>query len=111
MQDLTTRVWEYSKNNPYGFTLNLETFTPIEKGFCVAYKETQDCFNIEGLEKAITHALEHQKIIGGWLDTLENKYYFDSIRIFETEKEALTFAKENEQKAIFNLTNKKEIRL
>jgi len=53
MNDLVKRVWEYSQKNPEGFTLNLETFKEVEHGFSVAFRETQNSFGIEDLEKVI----------------------------------------------------------
>jgi len=113
MTNLTARVWEHSKNNPYGFTLDLETLKPVPYGFSVAFAETQDCHGIEGLEKAIKHAMENGRTVGGWLDEETGRYYFDSVRVFaETEfGEALAFARENRQLAFYNLTDEEEIRL
>ncbi len=106
-------VWEYAQNNPYGFTLNLETMKPVKFGICVAYIETQDSFGKKGLERVIEHSLKKTKIIGGWLNTENNLYYFDSVRMFKNSelKEAIEFAKQNSQLAIFDLTNLKEIRI
>ncbi|MGC4130236.1 MAG: hypothetical protein QM564_11935 [Bergeyella sp.] len=113
MKQLIDRVWEYSQNNPDGFTLNLETFKPIKFGICVAYLETQDSHDKESLEQVINHSLEHNKIIGGWLNVENEKFYFDSIRIFKNSelKEAIEFAKQQKQIAIFDLTNLKEIKI
>lgn len=113
MKNLIDRVWEYSKNNPYGFTLNIETFKEVKFGICVAYLATQDSHNKAGLEKAINHALKHNKIVGGWLNDENNYYYFDSIKVFRNSeiKQAVEFAKQNKQLAIFDLTNLKEIKI
>lgn len=109
--ELVNRVWEYSKTNPDGFTLDIQTFKPVTKGFAVSYKETQNSFEKEGLKKAISHALKHNNIVGGWLNSENGYYYFDSVKVFEESKldEAIEFAKENEQMAIYDLTNQKEI--
>ena len=111
MKNLIDRVWEYSLNNPQGFTLDLETFESVKFGICVAYKETQNSHDKESLEKVIHHATTHNKILGGWLNIENNKFYFDSVRIFKNLEQALEFAKEQEQLAIFDLTNLKEINL
>jgi len=111
METLTDRVWEYSKNNPDGFTLNIETMKPVKFGICAAYLETQNCFGKDGLEKAVSHALEHEKIVGGWLNEENELFYFDSIKIFSNLDEAVEFAKQNKQLAIFDLTNLREIRI
>jgi len=113
MTNLVERVLEYSKKNPYGFTLNIETLESVKFGFSVAFKETQDSFGAESLEKVIRHAMENDKTIGGWLDEESGSYYFDSVKVFsETEfKEAVKFAKQNEQIAFYNLTDEEEIRI
>jgi hypothetical protein len=36
MKPLFDRVWEYSVENPDGFTLNIETFKTVKKGIAVA---------------------------------------------------------------------------
>lgn len=109
--EVVNKVWEYSKTNPDGFTLDIQTFKPVTKGFAVSYKETQNSFEKEGLKKAISHALKHNNIVGGWLNSENGYYYFDSVKVFEDSKleEAIKFAKENEQMAIYDLTNQKEI--
>lgn len=111
MNELIDSVWEYAKNNPNGFTLNIETKKAITFGISVAYKETQDSFGKESLEKVIRHALENFKTVGGWQD--DENYYFDSVKIFKNSElnQAIEFGKENDQIAIFDLTNLKEIRL
>ncbi|UYW02100.1 hypothetical protein K5I29_04145 [Flavobacterium agricola] len=113
MEKLIRRVWDYSQNNPYGFTLDLETMKPIKFGISVAYLETQNSFGKQSLEQVINHALKHNKIVGGWLNDENNQYYFDSIKIFKNSdlKKAIEFAKQNEQIAIFDITNLKEIKI
>lgn len=104
MKHLIERVWEYSLNNPQGFTIDLESFKPIKKGIAVAYLETQNCHSKMSLELVINHSKNHNDKIGGWLDS--DLYYFDSVRIFETNdlENAIEFAKSQKQIAIFNLT-------
>ncbi|MHA7823702.1 hypothetical protein ACVVIH_13145 [Chryseobacterium arthrosphaerae] len=113
MKQLIERVWEYSLNNPEGFTLDLETLKPVKFGIAVAYLETQDSFDKESLEKVISHSLENGKILGGWLNVENNRFYFDSIKIFKNSEldKALEFAKQEKQIAIFDITNLKEIRI
>ena len=113
MNELIDRVWEYAKNNPDGFTLNIETMKAIKFGISVAYKETQGSFGKESLEKVIKHALENYKTMGGWPNEENGNYYFDSIKIFKNSElpQAIEFGKENDQIAIFDLTNLKELRL
>ena len=97
--------------NPDGFTLNINNGELITSGYAVAYKETQNSFGMDGLRNAIKHANEHDAIIGGWLNTDNNQYYYDSIKIIENESDAIEFGKEQEQIAIFNLDTLTEIKL
>lgn len=113
MLDLIARVWEYSKKYPQGFTLDIRTMKPIAQGICVAYRETQDSHGRESLEAVINHALKHEGIIGGWFNRGNGRYYFDSVRVFpESQKiEAIEFALENEQLAIYDLETKTEFNI
>lgn len=112
MRQLIDGVWEYSLINPNGFTLDIETMKPIKYGISVAYQETQDSFGKESLNGVINHALRNGKAVGGWFDTESNRYYFDSVKIFKNSEidKAIEFAKNNDQLAIYDLTNLKEIR-
>lgn len=113
MENLNERVWEYSKNNPDGFTLNIETFRAVKFGIVVAYLETQNSHGKEALENVIKHAINHEKVVGGWLNDENGFYYYDSVKIFKNSelKEAIEFANKNKQLAIFDLTNLKEIKI
>lgn len=110
MKQILDSVWEYAQKNPYGFTINIETLQPVKYGICVAYLETQNSFGKQGLKRAIEHALHHQKIVGGWLSP-KGSYFFDSVKTFKNSEldQAIAFAKQNEQLAIFDLTNLREI--
>lgn len=99
--------------NKEGFTIEVETLKHVTDGIVVAYLETQNSFDSEGLKRCIEHATQHDGYIGGWLNEDNGKYYFDSVKIFPVTQlnEAIEFGKENEQISIFDLTNLREIRL
>lgn len=65
MRHLIDRVWEYSQNNPDGFTLNLETFRPVKFGLSVAYFETQNSHDKESLNNVISHAIRNDHKVEG----------------------------------------------
>ncbi|NDV56936.1 hypothetical protein [Bacteroides sp. 519] len=111
MNNLIDAILEIAKQNPGGFTVKLPTLEWVTKGYVCAYIETQNCFDREGLEKVVKHALENSQIVGGWLDAENNLYYYDSSRVFDTENEAIEFGRQNKQLAIFDLNNFREIRL
>lgn len=111
MKNLKVAIKEIAKANPDGFTIELEGLKAVTNGISVSYLETQNSFDDDGLEKVIKHAETHSKVVGGWLNEENSKYYYDSCRIFENEKEAIEFGKQNEQIAIFDITNLKLIKL
>lgn len=100
-----------AKANPYGFTYSLKTNSFVKYGFVVAFEETQNCFGLEGLQRVLEHASKHEMIIGGWLNSENKEYYFDSCKVFKNRKAAIEFGIENKQIAIFDLTNLEEIKL
>lgn len=113
MKDLVTRVWEHAQQNPDGFTLNLETLKPVRLGIAVSYEETQDSFGLNDLPKVVEHSLSHDKVVGGWKNVENGKFYFDSVKIFQNrdKPQAIQFGRENNQIAIFDITNVEEITL
>ena len=48
-------------------------------------------------------------IVGGWFNSENGEFYFDSCKLFKSLDEAKAFGKENHQIAIYDLTNLKEI--
>lgn len=104
-------VLKIANENPYGFTYNLITRRFVKYGYSVAYEATQNSFDSHGLEKVLKHAKAHDQIIGGWLNTDNEQYYFDSVKIFRSLDKAMQFAREQKQIAIFDLTNLIEIRV
>lgn len=111
MKNLKQAIERIAKQNPYGFTVELETLRPVTEGISVSYQETQDSFGSEGLDKVIHHALSHDKVVGGWLNEENGKYYYDSCRIFQDRNEAIEFGRANHQLAIFDITNLELIKL
>ena len=107
------RVWAYSATHPDGFTVSISTLTAPESGICVAWSATQDCHSREGLDYVVSHSLAHDGYVGGWLNTIDSLYYFDSVRIFpeEEREKALAFARENGQMAVYVMSSAEEIRL
>jgi fructokinase len=97
--------------NPEGFTVDLTSLKKVTGGISVAYLETQDSFDDEGLKRVLKHALIHEKKVGGWLDDESGSFYYDSVRIFTSLDEAKKFGRENKQIAIFDITNLRLIKL
>ena len=110
---VTERIWEYSLTHPEGFTLNIREMEVPSEGICVAYSATQGKHSKGDLDYVVSHALEHDGFVGGWLDSEDSLYYFDSVRIFPEadSTEAVSFAIENGQLAVFVLSTGEEIRI
>ncbi|MDR2125585.1 MAG: hypothetical protein LBP63_01975 [Prevotellaceae bacterium] len=111
MERLKKAIFEIAKMNPDGFTVDLTTLKKVAGGISVAYIQTQDCFGIEGLEKVLKHAVKHENKVGGWKDDDTGSFYFDSVKIFTNLDEAKKFGLENEQIAVFDITNLRLIKL
>ena len=108
---LKEAVEEIARKNPDGFTVDLTTLKKVTKGISVAYLETQDSFDEEGLKRVLSHALVHDGKVGGWLNEENGMFYYDSVRIFTDLEKAKQFGRENNQTAIFNLTTLELIKL
>ena len=107
------QVWNYSLSHPNGFTIDVRTMTEPTEGISVAYAATQGCHSRETLDSVVNHALKHNGFVGGWLDTTDSLYYFDSTRIFPEDslEAAKKFGVENGQIAVFVISEGREIRL
>ena len=111
MISLFEAIKTIAEENPDGFTVRIPELTWVTEGYIVAYLDTQDCFGDEGLKKVILHAEKHGRIVGGWLNSENEMFYFDSSRNFENLDDAVRFGRENKQIAIFDLNTFREIRL
>lgn len=110
---VANRVWTYSISHPDGFTLDITTMTEPAEGVVVAYAATQGCHSRKQLGRVVRHAMRHNGYVGGWLDTADSLYYFDSDRLFPEDSldAAIRFGAENGQLAVFVLSKGREVRL
>ena len=112
MTDLATAILEIAKKNPEGFTVEVPSLKPVtDGGYIVACLETQNSFGKRGLSKVLEHALANGNVIGGWKNTDDGRFYFDSCKIFQDKGKAMEFAKANSQIAMFDLDAMTEVRL
>ena len=58
------------------------------------------------LDFVVEHSLQHDGYVGGWLNTENGLYYFDSAKLFPEDQleEALLFGKENGQTSVYILS-------
>ncbi len=110
---LADRVWDFSQTHPDGFTLDIRTMTEPTEGIAVSYAATQNSHSRSQLDKVVAHALQNDGFVGGWYNTTDGLYYFDSTRLFPENqlKEALEFGKKNAQNSAFILSSSTEIPL
>lgn len=99
--------------NKEGFTVNAKTLQPVKSGYAVAVADTQNSFGLEGLANVIKYVSEHPEVnaFGGWYNSENNMYYFDATIIVDDLETAKDLGRFNNQLAIFDLANLKEIRL
>lgn len=93
---ISDKVWAFSQGHPDGFTLDIRTMTEPTEGIAASYAETQNSHSRNQLDKVVRHALRHDGYVGGWLNTENGLYYFDSTKLFpETSlKDAIQFGKD-----------------
>ena len=107
---LCDKFMDITRLNPEGFTCDLKG-NEIKDGYAVGIAETSDCVGKSGLMKVLRSSYKRFMQVGGWLDKSTGVFYYDSIRIYDNPKQAIDFAIANNQKVIYDLYNKKEIKL
>ena len=56
--------------------------TEPTEGIAVSYAATQNGHSRDQLDKVIGHALQHEGYVGGWYNSEDGLYYFDSTKLF-----------------------------
>lgn len=108
---IADKVWAFSQNHPDGFTLDIRTMTEPQEGIAVSYAATQNSHSRSQLNDVVSHALQHDGYVGGWYNTDNQLYYFDSTKLFPENdlKSALLFGRENGQNTAFILSTHTEV--
>ena len=111
--EIADKVWAFSQSHPDGFTLDIHTMTCSTEGIAVSYAATQNSHSRDQLEKVVSHALQHDGYVGGWYNSDDGLYYFDSTRLFPENSlaDAIQFGKENGQYSVFILSSSTDIPL
>ncbi|GIM60547.1 hypothetical protein CAPN008_05970 [Capnocytophaga canis] len=102
MNNVLDEVLQQAKQNPEGFTVSIVDFSSPTNGWVVAFKETQDCFGVEGAKKVIDFARFTTNLVGGWCNE-DGTMQFDAVMIIQDVQEAIKKAVENKQRYIYNL--------
>ena len=110
---ISDKVWAYSQTHPDGFTLDIRTMTEPTEGIAVSYAATENSHSRDQLDMVVSHALQHEGYVGGWLNGEDSLYYFDSTKLFPEDdlKGALQFGKENGQYSVFILSTYTDVPL
>jgi len=111
--EIADKVWAFSQSHPDGFTLDIHSMTCPTEGIAVSYAATQDSHSRDQLESVVSHALQHDGYVGGWYNSDNGLYYFDSTRLFPEDAlaAAIQFGKENGQHSVFILSTSTDIPL
>ena len=101
--------------NDGGFTVNRHLETP-ENLYYIASYEGGLVYDLEGftlgnLINAITKLNPEYHLIGAWIDTNTNSIYFDISINFKYKDDALKFAREQHQLAIYDSIKQESIYL
>ena len=110
---IADKVWAFSQTHPDGFTIDIRTMTEPTEGIAVSYAATQNSHSRDQLDKVVSHALQHEGYVGGWYNSEDGLYYFDSTKLFPENdlKGAIQFGKENGQHSVFILSTYTDIPL
>ena len=110
---IADKVWAFSQTHPDGFTIDIRTMTEPTEGIAVSYAATQNSHSRDQLDKVVSHALQHEGYVGGWYNSEDGLFYFDSTKLFPENdlKGAIQFGKENGQYSVFILSNYTDIPL
>ena len=113
IKSIADKVWAFSQAHPDGFTLDVRTMTEPTNGIAVSYVDTQNSHSRDQLDKVVEHALNHDGFVGGWYNSEDGLYYFDSTRLFPEDslKEAIQFGKDNSHHSVFILSTFTDIPL
>ena len=108
---IADKVWAFSQSHPDGFTIDIRTMTVPTEGIAVSYAATQNSHSRDQLDKVVSHALQHDGYVCGWLNSDDGLYYFDSTKLFPENdlKGAIQFGKENGQYSVFILSTYTDI--
>ena len=108
---IADKVWAYSQTHQDGFTLDIRTMTEPTEGIAVSYAATQNSHSRDQLGKVVSHALQHDGYVGGWYNSEDGLYYFDSTRLFPEDslKAAIRFGEDNGQYSVFILSTYTDI--
>lgn len=108
---IADKVWAYSQSHPDGFTLDIRTMREPKEGIAVSYAATQNHHSRNQLDEVVTHALQNNGYVGGWYNSMDGLYYFDSSRLFPEGRlnEVIQFGKDNGQQSVYRLSSSTEI--
>lgn len=108
---IADHVWAFSQAHPDGFTLDIRSMTEPTEGIAVSYAATQHSHSRQQLEGVVAHAMRHDGYVGGWQDSTDSLYYFDSTRLFAESSllSAIRFARDNGQQSAYILSTQTDI--
>lgn len=109
--NIADKVWSFSQSHPDGFTIDIRSMTEPTEGIAVSYAATQNSYSRDQLDKVVSHALQHEGYVGGYYNSENGLYFFDSTKLFPENdlKGAIQFGKENDQHSVFILSTYTDI--
>lgn len=109
--NIADKVWSFSQSHPDGFTIDIRSMTEPTEGIVVSYAATQNSHSRDQLDKVVSHALQHEGYVGGYYNSENGLYFFDSTKLFPENdlKGAIQFGKENGQHSVFILSTYTDI--
>ena len=105
MKNTVKNIIEATKNNG-GYSHD------TKHRYSVAYGDNEVILPIKEFnEEVVDNYLKEHGTIGTWINTENNMVYLDTSKTIESKAEAIEFAKESNQLAIYDLVKNEEVRI
>lgn len=102
MNDLIKTLWQIAKENPQGFTVTIPNCKPVQAGWAIGMKETQNSHGLKGLKRVVEISQKTTCVVGGWKG-YNGKFYFDAVIIEHDALKAFDLKHEHKQLGIYQI--------
>lgn len=96
------QILKIAEENKEGFTIYIPSLEFVKHGWVIANKATQDMYGREGLIQVVEFAMNHNRIVGGYLNA-NGVFQFDASIVEPNEQRAIALMLVHDQDCIYNL--------
>lgn len=102
------QILKIAEANKDGFTIYLPSLEFVKHGWVIANIATQNQYGVEGLDFVIEFAMNHNRIIGGYLNS-KNVFQWDASIVEPNREKAIELMKLHNQDCIYHIETKQLI--